>query len=66
MIFSVYRDVRGEWRWRFVATNNKTIADSAEGYKNRQDCIDAIQLLKRSAAATPAYDVTVKPPEIVA
>lgn len=28
----VYEDVRGEWRWRLVATNGRVVADSAEGY----------------------------------
>ena len=29
----VYRDERREWRWRLLATNNRIIADSGEGYK---------------------------------
>ena len=44
--FTVYRDAAGEWRWRLVATNGRTIADSGEGYVNRQDCIDAIVVVR--------------------
>lgn len=28
----VYEDAAGEWRWRLVAGNGETIADSSEGY----------------------------------
>lgn len=32
MKFELYKDKAGEWRWRLVAKNGKTIADSGEGY----------------------------------
>ena len=51
MSFRVYRDVRGEWRWRLTAANNRVIADSGEGYRNRTDCLRAIELVKRSGLA---------------
>ena len=35
MTFEVYKDQRGEWRWRLRAKNGKKIADSGEGYKRR-------------------------------
>lgn len=35
-----YQDSKGEWRWRSVASNGETIADSAEGYVHRGDCED--------------------------
>lgn len=31
----VYRDDGGEWRWKALAGNRKTVADSGEGYRNR-------------------------------
>jgi hypothetical protein len=34
----VYRDAKGQWRWRARARNNRIVADSAEGYHNRSDC----------------------------
>lgn len=34
--FELYRDERGEGRWRFRASNNKTIADSGVGYTNKR------------------------------
>lgn len=32
----VYRDARGEWRWRYKAANGAILADSGEGYKRRK------------------------------
>ena len=36
--FEVYKDSRNEYRWRFKAGNNETIATSSEGYTERRDC----------------------------
>lgn len=49
--YSVYRDAAGEWRWQLRAANNRIIADSGEGYHNRQDCLHAITLVKGSKDA---------------
>lgn len=51
MYFKVYQDSRKEWRWRLKADNNKIIADSGEGYINKQDCLDGIELVKQSYSA---------------
>lgn len=45
MKFKVYKDRRGEWRWRLLAANNRKIADSGEGYLNQSDALDAIKLV---------------------
>ncbi|WP_228044883.1 DUF1508 domain-containing protein [Rhodococcus pyridinivorans] len=34
---TLYRDRRGEYRWRRRAANGRVISDSAEGYKRRAD-----------------------------
>lgn len=47
--FEVYKDNRGEWRWKFKASNGKIIAVSSEGYINKQDCEHAIEIVKREA-----------------
>lgn len=48
--FEIYEDNAGEYRWRLKARNGKQIADSSEGYKNYQDCVDAIGLIAGHAA----------------
>jgi len=54
MAYTVYKDIAGYWRWRLVAQNGKTIADSGEGYWNKEDCLHGISLVKGSSAA-PVY-----------
>ena len=56
MTFHVYKDVQGYWRWRLLAANNKNIANSGEGYNNKQDCLAAIALVKQSASAPVKED----------
>lgn len=49
--FEMYLDKKNEWRWKLRAPNRKIIADSAEGYKKKIDCTDAIALLQRHSAS---------------
>lgn len=58
MKFGVYKDARGEFRWRLVAANGRTIADSGEGYRVKSDCLAAIQLVKEGASRAPVEDTT--------
>ncbi len=36
----LYQDRKGEWRWKTLAKNNKTVGAATEGFQNKQDCID--------------------------
>jgi len=56
--FIMSKDSRGEWRWKLVAGNNETIADSAESYTRREGCLNGIALVKRDAAAAAVYDIS--------
>lgn len=51
MTYYLYKDTAGQWRWRLTATNNRIIANSGEGYFNKQDCIHAINLVAASSGA---------------
>lgn len=44
--FHLYRDKKGEYRWRLRARNRKIIADSGEGYRHKQSCEHGIELLR--------------------
>ena len=57
MTFYIYKDARGEWRWRLEATNNKIIANSGEGYENKADCLHAIGLVMSTTTTTPIYNL---------
>lgn len=56
--FHVYKDNRGEYRWRFEAANGKIQADSGEGYKSKQHCIDGMVAIMHTDTKTPWYDET--------
>jgi uncharacterized protein YegP (UPF0339 family) len=49
--YGVYKDAKGEFRWRLKAGNGKIIADSGEGYLGRAECLHGISLVKASADA---------------
>ncbi|MBA2610020.1 MAG: DUF1508 domain-containing protein [Actinobacteria bacterium] len=46
----MYQDLRGEWRWRIVATNGRVMADSAEGYDTHANVIRALNSLTENIA----------------
>ena len=56
--FTIYTDGRGEYRWRLRASNNKIIADSAEGYVSRSDCQRGIDIVKQQAPGADTDDQT--------
>ncbi len=41
MPLHIYKDTADEWRWSLVADNGEVIADSSEGYTERNDCAEA-------------------------
>ncbi len=46
--FEVYKDKKGEFRFRLKATNGQVIATS-EGYKAMKSCLDGIESVKKNA-----------------
>ena len=53
--FELYKDVKGEFRWRLQADNNEVIAVS-EGYKSKAGCQKGIAAVKKIAVAAPVKD----------
>jgi len=47
MEFIIYKDKNLQWRWRLVASNGRIVADSAEGYQNRGDCLYQIANMRK-------------------
>ena len=56
MKFKIYRDRRGEYRWRLIAANGRTVADSAEGYDSRSNARRAAENVKAGAGTAPIED----------
>ncbi|HXH61424.1 MAG TPA: DUF1508 domain-containing protein [Fimbriimonadaceae bacterium] len=55
MTFQVFQDRKGEWHWRLLAGNNRTIANSVEGYVRRLDCLHSVWLVKRCRRARVVF-----------
>ncbi len=47
--YNLYKDSAGQWRWRYFSSNGNTIAVSSEGYVNKSDAQNGINIMKRSA-----------------
>ena len=56
MTYHYFKDHKGEWRWRLKAANGRIIADSGEGYKNEQECLDDIERVRGSVDAPVKED----------
>jgi uncharacterized protein len=56
--FQIFKDAKGEYRWRLRADNGEQIADSDEGYKAKADCQHGIDLVKKEAPAAPVEDLS--------
>lgn len=47
--FELYKDTRGDFRWRLVASNGQTIATAGEGYKSKDSAKAGIESVKKNA-----------------
>jgi uncharacterized protein YegP (UPF0339 family) len=56
MKFEMYRDASGLYRWRLKAANGEIIAHG-ESYRNRQDCINAVNLVMDTNRQTQFVEV---------
>lgn len=45
----VYKDRKGEWRWRVIAPNGRILGDSGEGYKRRSAAVTGFNLCRYHA-----------------
>lgn len=52
MHYYVYLDAQRQWRWTLYAANNRKIANSGEGYNNKNDCVAAINLVANTGAGS--------------
>ena len=55
--FVVYKDKRGEYRWKLLADNNQIIA-VGEGYSSKAGCMNGIESVKKNAPKAKVDDET--------
>lgn len=59
MYFEIYKDAKGEFRWRLKSGNHQTIATGGEGYATKQSCQKGIEAVKKVTAETEVKDLSV-------
>jgi len=42
MQFHIFQDARLEWRWQLSNSEGRKVADSGEGYREKDDCLESI------------------------
>ena len=60
LTFEIFKDTKGEFRWRLKAGNNAVIATGAQGYKAKADCEHGVDLVMTGAAKAKVKDTTAK------
>ncbi|HSW58818.1 MAG TPA: DUF1508 domain-containing protein [Dehalococcoidales bacterium] len=55
--FEVYKDSKGEFRWRLVASNGQSIANGGEGYKTLANAKGGIESVKKNAPVAEIVEV---------
>lgn len=58
--FEVYKDKKGEFRFRFRAANGEPVFVS-EGYKSKASALKTIESIRKNAADAELKDITVAP-----
>ncbi len=58
--FVLYKDKKGEFRWRLRHEHGDVIADSGEGYTSKANAINGINSVKVNAPSAPIKDQTAR------
>jgi len=56
LTFEIYKDRSDEHRWRLKSSNGQIIASSGQGYKDKRDCKNAIERIKKDAATRLKFE----------
>lgn len=47
--FEIYKDKKGEYRWRLLSQNGEPVATGGEGYAEKRGAMNAVKKLKDSS-----------------
>ncbi len=56
MKFVIYKDSRGNYRWRLVSSNGQTVASSGESFSSHTSAVRAAENVKAKAGSAPVQD----------
>ncbi|MEV6967966.1 DUF1508 domain-containing protein [Hamadaea sp. NPDC051192] len=59
--FEIFKDVRGEYRWRLRSANGQIFAIGGEGFKQKSGAENGIAAVKRDAVAAEVMDLSDSP-----
>lgn len=51
LIFAVFKDACGEWRWTLRSESGEILAQAAHGYRLKRKCLEAIALVRGASHA---------------
>jgi uncharacterized protein YegP (UPF0339 family) len=54
--FEVYKDGRGEYRWRLRTSNGNVITTGGEGYTTKANALGGIKAVQRDAPTAEVVD----------
>jgi uncharacterized protein YegP (UPF0339 family) len=54
--FQIYKDKKGEFRWKLIASNGQMIANSGEGYTSKDNAKNGIESVKKDAPSAAIED----------
>lgn len=59
MYFEIHKNPQSKqpYRWVIKSANHRILCAS-ENYTHKQDCINAVNIIKQNAASAPFYDET--------
>ena len=60
--FELYKDKKGEFRWRLRHQNGNIIADSGEGYVTKANALNGIQSVQSNCVEAPIKELESKAP----
>ena len=52
LFFEVYQKKSGKWWWRLIDADSRVIAVSPKGYKDKEECLELLRLVKRVSKRT--------------
>lgn len=56
MVFHIYQDLVGQWRWYLSAPNGMKLATAPMGFARREECLAAIKRVRESTDCPMVYD----------
>ena len=54
--YQVFKDQAGKYWWRLRAANNYIVANSAEGYDQKQHAVNMVEWMRQNAGYSAGYD----------